>query len=92
MTIDTVTYGVRGSDARNTIVPAPSRQAALDLLLPGDRLMESSDGGRTWSDGRARIVNGELRDYGSTRCDDCGAGLIMAGWLCPDCADERGLR
>lgn len=92
MTTDTVTYGVRGPDARNTVVPAPSRNAALDMLLPGDRIMESFDGGKTWGDGRARIVDGELRDYGSTKCDDCGDGLIMPGWLCYDCAQGRGLR
>lgn len=92
MTTDTATYGVRGPDARNTVVRAPSREAALDMLLPGDRLMESFDGGKTWGDGRARIVDGELRDCGSTTCDDCGDGLIMPGWLCYDCAGRRGIR
>lgn len=85
-------YGVRGSDPRNTVVPAPSRAAALDMLLPGDRVMESFDGGKTWGDGRARIVNGELRDYGSNKCDDCGTELMLPGWLCSDCARQRGVR
>ena len=92
MTTDTVTYGVRGSDARTTVVTAPSRKAALDMLCTGDRLMESFDGGHTWGDGRARIVDGELRDYGSAECGDCGTGLLMPGWLCADCARGRGIR
>lgn len=33
-------YGVRGPDPRNTIVNAGTREAAEDMLLPGDVLME----------------------------------------------------
>jgi hypothetical protein len=91
MTTDTV-YGVRRAHPFNTVVEANTREDALDLLLPGDRLVESFDGGKTWEDGRARIVNGELRDYGSKKCDDCGTGLMLPGWLCPDCARDRGVR
>lgn len=32
-------YGVRGPDWRNTVVKAGTREAAEDMLLPGDVLM-----------------------------------------------------
>jgi hypothetical protein len=33
-------YGVRGPDPRNTVVKAESREAAEEMLLPGDVVME----------------------------------------------------
>jgi hypothetical protein len=35
----TTQYGVRGPDPRNTVVTAPSKDAAVDMLTPGDVLM-----------------------------------------------------
>lgn len=44
-----VIYGVRGPDPRNTVVKAPSREDAAEMLLPGDVIIVSRDGGRTWT-------------------------------------------
>jgi len=41
-------YGVRGPDPRNTVVSAGSRAAAAEMALPGDVIVISADGGRTW--------------------------------------------
>lgn len=41
-------YGVREPDPRNTVVRAPSREQAVDMLMPGDVVVVSTDGGRTW--------------------------------------------
>jgi hypothetical protein len=32
-------YGVRGPDLRNTVVAVPTKDAAMDMLMPGDVLM-----------------------------------------------------
>jgi len=44
------------------------------------------------TDDRTRVVNGEVRHYGTNTCDDCGTGLILPGWLCYGCDSDRGLR
>jgi hypothetical protein len=45
----TCVYGVRGPDPRNTVVRAGSRDAAADMALPGDAIVVSDDGGKTWT-------------------------------------------
>lgn len=44
----TCVYGVRGPGPRNTVVKAGSRDAAVDMLMRGDVIVVSDDGGRTW--------------------------------------------
>lgn len=43
-------YGVRGPDPRNTVVRAPSQEDAVDMVLDGDVVVVSRDGGRTWEE------------------------------------------
>jgi hypothetical protein len=44
-------YGVRGPDPRNTVVKANDREHAEDMVsdFPGDVVVVSEDGGRTWT-------------------------------------------
>jgi hypothetical protein len=41
-------YGVRGPDPRNTVARFPDRAEAADARFPGDVIVVSTDGGRTW--------------------------------------------
>ena len=43
-------HGARGPDPRNTVVKADSRDEAAEMLLPGDVIVVSPDGGRTWTE------------------------------------------
>lgn len=91
MSTDTLVYGVRGPDPRNTVVKAPSAREAVEMRAFNDVVVVSHDGGRTWQAGRVRIVRGEVRNYETAVCDDCGKGLMLPGWLCQDCWTDRGM-
>lgn len=92
MSTDTLLYGVRGSDPRNTVVKAPSVEDAVETVLQGEVVVVSRDDGRTWERARIRVVGEEIRNYETSACDDCGTGLILPGWLCVECATGRGVR
>lgn len=86
-------YGLRGSGPKPKTVTTDSRDQAIEHHLPGDVIVVSYDGGNTWENSRIQVrEDGEVRDYGSMRCDDCGVGLLLPGWLCPGCAEGRGIR
>lgn len=51
MSADTLIYGVRGPDPRNTVVKAGThRSDAQVMLLPGEVIVVSTDGGKTWAE------------------------------------------
>jgi hypothetical protein len=49
-TPDTVVYGVRGPDHRNTVVKCDSREEAAEMasFFTGDVVVVSQDSGQTW--------------------------------------------
>lgn len=85
-------YGVGCSDRCSTAIKAPSVEAAVEMATRDEVIVVSRDGGTTWDKARIRIVGGEIRNYETSVCDDCGTGLILPGWLCVNCAESRGVR
>lgn len=61
-----VLYGVRRAAPFNTVMEAPCRDEAADLLLPGDVIVVSADGGRTW-----RPEESEGERLLADPCDEC---------------------
>lgn len=45
-------WGVRGPDPRNTVVKAPNKESAIEMLLPGDRLMVRDNAFGQWGEWR----------------------------------------
>jgi hypothetical protein len=45
-------YGVRGPDPRNTVVLAPNRESAIEMLLPDERLMVRDNAFGEWGEWR----------------------------------------
>lgn len=85
-------YGVCGPGPRNTVVKAPSVDAAVEMVLRNEVVVVSRDNGTTWDQARIRVVGDEIRNYETNVCDDCGTGLVLPGWLCVNCAEGRGVR
>lgn len=74
MSTDTLVYGVRGPDPRNTAVKAGTRQEAEDMLLPHDVIVVSTDGGKTWTEESPAepLLDPDCRDG---KCGSCVGGV-----------------
>jgi hypothetical protein len=57
MTTENMIYGVRGPDLRNTVVRADSPEGAREMLMDGDVIVVSADGGRTWSSAAEALID-----------------------------------
>jgi hypothetical protein len=45
----TCVYGVRRAAPFNTVIEADNRDDAADMAMPGDVIVVSDDGGKTWT-------------------------------------------